>query len=58
MRTRRSFSRVAMRKWAPLAAFEMHAGDVVLHEAFEGHLDRFPASGATVNISLPAQNTF
>jgi hypothetical protein len=42
-----------------LGRLRVHAGDVVLHDAFEAHLDRFPASGATVlNISLPAQNTF
>jgi hypothetical protein len=42
-----------------LGRLRVHAGDVVLHEAFEAHLDRFPASAATVlNISLPAQNTF
>jgi len=34
----------------------VQAGDVVLHEAFEAHLDRFPKSGAVIlNVSLPAQ---
>jgi AraC-like DNA-binding protein len=34
-------------------------GDLVLHDRFEAHLDRFPVSGATIlNISLPAQCTF
>jgi AraC-like DNA-binding protein len=38
---------------------QVHAGDVVLHDAFEAHLDRFPASGTTIlNISLPAQCAF
>jgi AraC-like DNA-binding protein len=32
--------------------FRVRAGQVVLHEAFEGHLDRFPASGAVV-LNLP-----
>jgi hypothetical protein len=42
-----------------LGRLRVHAGDVVLHEAFEAHLDRFPASGAIVlNISLPAQYMF
>ena len=37
----------------------MQAGDVVLHEPFEAHLDRFPASGAVVlNVYLPAQYAF
>jgi AraC-like DNA-binding protein len=34
----------------------VQAGDVVLHEAFEAHLDRFPTAGAVVlNVPLPAQ---
>ncbi|HXC44522.1 MAG TPA: AraC family transcriptional regulator [Candidatus Dormibacteraeota bacterium] len=42
-----------------LGRLRVHAGDVVLHEAFEAHLDRFPVSGVKVlNISLPAQSTF
>jgi AraC-like DNA-binding protein len=33
----------------------VQAGNVVLHEAFEAHLDRIPASGAVVlNVPLPA----
>jgi AraC-like DNA-binding protein len=37
----------------------VQAGDVVLHEAFEAHLDRFPMSGAVVlNISMPAACAF
>jgi AraC-like DNA-binding protein len=35
------------------------AGDVVLHDAFEMHLNRFPASGATIlNICLPTHCAF
>jgi AraC-like DNA-binding protein len=42
-----------------LGRLRVHTGDVVLHEAFEVHLDRFPASGAMVlNLSLPAKHTF
>jgi hypothetical protein len=34
----------------------VQAGNVVLHEAFEAHLDRIPTSGAVVlNLSLPAR---
>jgi AraC-like DNA-binding protein len=34
----------------------VQAGDVVLHEAFEAHLDRFPKSGAVIlNVPLPAE---
>lgn len=37
----------------------VQAGDVVLHEPFEAHLDRFPTSGAAVlNVYLPAQYAF
>jgi AraC-like DNA-binding protein len=37
----------------------VQAGDVVLHEGFEAHLDRFPTSGAVVlNVPLPAQYAF
>lgn len=37
----------------------VQAGDVVLHEAFEAHLDRVPASGAVVlNVPVPAQCAF
>jgi len=37
----------------------VQAGDVVLHEAFEAHLDRFPKSGAVIlNVPLPAQCAF
>jgi len=42
-----------------LGRLRVRAGDVVLHEAFEVHLDRFSASGATVlNLSLPAGHAF
>ena len=42
-----------------LGRLRVRAGDVVLHEAFEAHLDRFVASGVTVlNISLPVQYGF
>jgi hypothetical protein len=38
---------------------QVQTGDVVLHQAFEAHLDRFPTSGAVVlNIPLPAQYAF
>jgi AraC-like DNA-binding protein len=41
-----------------LGCFRVRAGDVVLHDAFEAHLDRFPSSGAKVlNISLPTRST-
>jgi AraC-like DNA-binding protein len=34
--------------------FRVHAGEVVLHDAFEGHLDRFRAPGAVIlNLPLP-----
>lgn len=37
----------------------VQAGDVVLHEAFEAHLDRFPTSGAVIlNVPFPAQYAF
>jgi AraC-like DNA-binding protein len=37
----------------------VQAGNVVLHEAFEAHLDRFPTFGAVVlNVPLPAQYAF
>ena len=37
----------------------VQAGNVVLHEAFEAHLDRIPTSGAVVlNVPLPAQYAF
>src|ERR1700692_4432715 len=37
----------------------VQAGNVVLHEAFEAHLDRIPTSGAVVlNLPLPAQYAF
>lgn len=37
----------------------VQAGDVVLHEAFEAHLDRVPTSGAVVlNVPVPAQCAF
>jgi AraC-like DNA-binding protein len=37
----------------------VQAGNVVLHEAFEAHLDRFPTFGAVVlNVPLPVQYSF
>ena len=37
----------------------VQAGNVVLHEAFEAHLDRIPTLGAVVlNVPLPAQYPF
>jgi AraC-like DNA-binding protein len=37
----------------------VEAGNVVLHEAFEAHLDRIPTFGAVVlNLPLPAQYVF
>jgi hypothetical protein len=37
----------------------VQAGNVVLHDAFEAHLDRIPISGAMVlNVPLPAQYAF
>ncbi len=37
----------------------VQAGNVVLHDAFEAHLDRIPTSGALVlNVPLPAQYGF
>ena len=37
----------------------VRAGDVVLHESFEAHLDRFPMSRAVVlNVPFPAQWAF
>jgi AraC-like DNA-binding protein len=37
----------------------VQAGNVVLHDAFEAHLDRIPTSGAGVlNVPLPAQYVF
>jgi AraC-like DNA-binding protein len=39
--------------------FQVQAGDVILHERFEAHLDRFPASGAVVlNLRLPVDRSF
>lgn len=38
---------------------QVQAGNVVLHEAFEAHLDRIPTSGAVVlNVLLPAEYGF
>lgn len=38
---------------------QVEAGDVVLHDCFEAHLDRFSQSGAVVlNLRLPAQTSF
>jgi AraC-like DNA-binding protein len=37
----------------------VEVGDVILHEAFEAHLDRFSVSGAEIlNLSLPAKYAF
>jgi AraC-like DNA-binding protein len=42
-----------------LGRIRVGPGDVVLHEAFEAHLDRFPESGATVlNLPLAASYRF
>jgi len=39
--------------------FQVAAGDVLLHDRFEAHLDRFSASGAVVlNLRLPAESSF
>ena len=39
--------------------FQVKAGDVVLHDRFEAHLDRFSPSGAVVlNLRLPAHHSF
>ena len=39
--------------------FTVQAGDVVLHERFEAHINRFPDSGAVVfNLALPGEATF
>lgn len=39
--------------------FQVAAGDVVLHDRFEAHLDRFSALGAVVlNLRLPAGSSF
>lgn len=39
--------------------FQVHAGDVVFHDPFEAHLDRFFAGGAVVlNLVLPPSNHF
>jgi len=38
-----------------LGHYEVRAGDVVFHDEFEGHLNRFPRRGATVlNLRIPA----
>jgi AraC-like DNA-binding protein len=42
-----------------LGRFRVHSGDVVLHDRFEAHLDRFPASGAVIlNVVLSADHVF
>ena len=42
-----------------LGRLQVGAGDVILHDAFEAHLDRFAASGAIVlNLSLSVQHAF
>src|ERR1039457_4331590 len=39
--------------------FQVEAGDVVLHDCFEAHLDRFSSSGAVVlNLRLPPRYSF
>jgi AraC-like DNA-binding protein len=39
--------------------FQVEAGDVVLHDCFEAHLDRFSSSGALVlNLRLPPRYSF
>src|ERR1700722_18080148 len=39
--------------------YRVQAGNVVLHEVFEAHLDRIPRTGAVVlNVPLPAQYAF
>jgi AraC-like DNA-binding protein len=39
--------------------YRVQAGNVVLHEVFEAHLDRIPRTGAVVlNVPLPAQHGF
>lgn len=39
--------------------FQVAAGDVLLHDRFEAHVDRFSASGAVVlNLRLPAGSSF
>ena len=39
--------------------FKVQAGDVVFHDHFDGHLNRFPRSGAVVlNLSLNASDSF
>jgi len=39
--------------------FQVKAGDVVLHERFEAHINRFAASGAVVfNLPLPDKDSF
>jgi AraC-like DNA-binding protein len=41
-----------------LGRFQVQAGDIVLHECFEAHLDRFSASGAKIlNIDLPVNRS-
>jgi AraC-like DNA-binding protein len=42
-----------------LGRFRARAGDVVLHDRFESHLNRFPESGAVIlNIALPRNCIF
>jgi AraC-like DNA-binding protein len=39
--------------------FRVAAGDVVLHEGFEAHIDRFSRSGAVVlNLPIPMESSF
>lgn len=42
-----------------LGRFHVRAGDVVLHDQFEAHQNRFPPTGAKVlNLRLPSARTF
>ena len=42
-----------------LGRLRVQAGDVILHEMFEGHQDRFSSSGAVIlNVCLPAEGKF
>jgi AraC-like DNA-binding protein len=39
--------------------FQVEAGDVIFHDQFEGHLNRFPVSGAVVlNLRLPISRSY
>jgi hypothetical protein len=48
-----------MKRPGILVGIEVQTGNVVLHDAFEAHLDRIPRSGAVVlNVPLSAQYAF